>query len=73
MRARGQNEIGAMGAGDLMYPFENPGDPRDWLKMCDWAVSDTDPIVVLSELGRAVPHSARAELARHMLITASRM
>lgn len=72
MRARILSELGAVGVGDLAYPPEERSDPREWFGMRNWTVSETDPITVLTKYGRTIPPTARAELARHVLITASR-
>lgn len=57
---------------ELWYPWEGRTDPRDWFTAHGWAVTAGDPAVVLSDHGRELPEAARAELNRHILMTATR-
>ncbi|WP_425437662.1 class I SAM-dependent methyltransferase [Nocardia nova] len=57
---------------ELWYPWEGRTDPRDWFTAHGWAVTVGDPVAVLSDHGREQPEAARAELNRHILMTATR-
>ncbi|MBF6245829.1 class I SAM-dependent methyltransferase [Nocardia elegans] len=57
---------------ELWYPWEGRTDPRDWFTAHGWAVTAGDPVAVLSDHGREQPEAARAELNRHILMTATR-
>ena len=56
---------------NLWYPWEGRTDPREWFTAHGWAVVAADPVAVLSEHGREQPEAARAELNRHILMTAT--
>jgi hypothetical protein len=56
---------------ELWYPWEGRTDPREWFTARGWAVAAADPVALLSEHGRELPEAARAELNRHLLMTAT--
>ncbi|WP_439956375.1 SAM-dependent methyltransferase [Nocardia nova] len=57
---------------DLIYPWEGRTDPREWFLAHGWAVTTGDPVALLSDRGREQSEAARAELNRHILMTATR-
>ncbi|WP_024803942.1 SAM-dependent methyltransferase [Nocardia sp. BMG51109] len=56
---------------NLWYSWEGRTDPRDWFAGRGWSVSGTEPSAVLARYGREVPADARAEIDRHVLMTAT--
>jgi len=57
---------------ELLYPWEGRTDPREWFTAHGWAVTAGDPVNLLADHGREQPEAARAELNRHILMTATR-
>nr|WP_227985324.1 class I SAM-dependent methyltransferase [Nocardia spumae] len=71
-RARMLAEVGIdMRLESLWYPWEGRTDPRDWFATHGWEVAVADPAAILSERGREQNDETRAELNRHILMTAT--
>ncbi|QIS11232.1 class I SAM-dependent methyltransferase [Nocardia arthritidis] len=70
-RARLKEQLGIEVDFDtLWYPSDGRSDPREWFAGHGWTISSGDPVTLLTERGREVPDTARAELGHHNLITA---